>query len=82
MEAVLAQREWLAAGQFSVADILMTDVLRVPKVMAAGSFPAIRSYVDRAALPAFKRAYDGRWHILQRAVSQRQSVAERNAKLG
>jgi glutathione S-transferase len=60
LEAVLAQREWLAAGQFTVADILMTDALRVPKVRAAGDFPAIRSYVDRAcARPAFKRAYDG-----------------------
>jgi glutathione S-transferase len=60
LEAVLGQREWLAAGQFTVADILMADVLRVPKVMAAGDFPAIRSYVDRAcARPAFKRAYDG-----------------------
>jgi glutathione S-transferase len=29
-------------------------------VLAAGDFPAIRSYVDRAcARPAFKRAYDG-----------------------
>ena len=32
LEAVLAQREWLAAGQFTVADILMSDALRVPKV--------------------------------------------------
>ena len=61
LEAVLVQREWLAAGQFTVADILMADALRVPKVLAAaGDFPAIRSYVDRAyAGPAFKRAYDG-----------------------
>jgi len=60
LEAVLARREWLAAGRFTVADILMTDALRVPKVMAAGDFPAIRSYVDRAcARPAFKKAYDG-----------------------
>lgn len=60
LEAVLAHREWLAAGQFTVADILMADALRVPKVMAAGDFPAIRSYIDRAcARPAFKRAHDG-----------------------
>ena len=60
LEAVLAQREWLAAGQFTIADILMADALRVPKVKAAGDFPALRSYVDRAcARPAFKRAYDG-----------------------
>jgi glutathione S-transferase len=60
MDAVLAQREWLAAGRFTVADILMADVLRVPKVRAAGDFPAVRSYVDRVcARPAFKKAYDG-----------------------
>ncbi|WEA61087.1 glutathione S-transferase family protein [Rhizobium sp. BJ04] len=60
LDAVLAQREWLAAGQFTVADILMTDALRVPKVRAAGEFPALRSYIDRAcARPAFQRAYDG-----------------------
>jgi glutathione S-transferase len=60
LEAVLVQRAWLAAGQFTVADILMADALRVPKVRAAGDFPALRSYVDRAcARPAFKRAYDG-----------------------
>lgn len=59
LNAVLAQREWLAAGRFTVADILMADALRIPKVMAAGDFPAIRSYIDRAcARPAFKKAYD------------------------
>ena len=50
---------WLAAGRFTVADLLMADVLRVPKVREAGEFPALRSYVDRVcARPAFKRAYD------------------------
>jgi glutathione S-transferase len=59
LDGVLAQREWLAAGQFTVADILMSDALRVPTVLAAGDFPAIRAYVDRAcARPAFKKAYD------------------------
>ncbi|VEG92117.1 glutathione S-transferase family protein [Legionella spiritensis] len=59
LEVVLIKCEWLAAGQFTVADILMADVLRVPKVMAAGDFPAIRSYVHRAcARPSFKRAYN------------------------
>jgi len=60
LDGVLAQREWLAAGRFTVADLLMADVLRVPKVRtAAGDFPALRSYVDRVcARPAFKRAYD------------------------
>jgi len=60
LDAVLAERQWLVDGQFTVADILMADVLRLPKVLAAGDFPSIRSYVERAcARPAFKRAYDG-----------------------
>lgn len=61
LEGVLVQREWLAAGQFTVADIMMSDALRIPKVLAAaGDYPAIQSYVMRAcARPAFKRAYDG-----------------------
>lgn len=58
MESVLAGREWLAGG-FSVADILMSDVLRL-----AGRFdrlnghPACKAYVARAtARPAFAKAY-------------------------
>jgi len=59
LQAVLAQREWLAAGRFTVADLLMADVLRVPKVLAVGD-SAIQSYVERiCARPAFKRAHDG-----------------------
>lgn len=61
LDAVLAQREWLAAGRFTVADILMADVLRVPKLRTvADGFPALKAYVARAcARPAFERAYDG-----------------------
>jgi glutathione S-transferase len=60
LNAVLSQREWLAAGRFTVADLLMADILRVPKVRAAGDFPALRAYVDRlCARPAFLRAYEG-----------------------
>ncbi|MDN4988802.1 glutathione S-transferase family protein [Bradyrhizobium sp. WYCCWR 13022] len=59
MEAVLADREWLA-GSFSVADILMADVLRIVERFdgLAGS-PACRAYVARAtARPAFAKARD------------------------
>ena len=60
LSAVLAEREWLVAGRFTVADLLMADVLRVPKVLTAGEFPAIPLYVERVtSRPAFKRAYDG-----------------------
>jgi glutathione S-transferase len=59
METVLAQREWLA-GTFSVADILMADVLRlVDRFGGLTEFPACRAYVARAtARPAFIKAYD------------------------
>jgi glutathione S-transferase len=59
MEPVLAGREWLA-GTFSVADILMADVLRlVDRFDGLANSPACRGYVARAtARPAFVKAYD------------------------
>jgi len=57
IEAVLGEREWLAAGRFTVADLLMADVLRVPKVRAFGDRPATEAYVTRLLdRPAFKKA--------------------------
>lgn len=58
MERVLSDREWLAAGRFTVADLLMADVLRIPKVRAFGDRPATEAYVTRVTdRPAFKKAY-------------------------
>ncbi len=59
LEPVLAGREWLA-GPFSVADILMADVLRlVDRFDGLAKFPAYRAYVARATgRPAFVKAYD------------------------
>jgi glutathione S-transferase len=58
METVLARREWLA-GSFSVADILMADVLRlVDRFDGLAEFPACWAYVTRAtARPAFVKAH-------------------------
>lgn len=57
MESVLKEREWLAAGRFTAADLLMADVLRIPKVRAFGERPATEAYVKRATdRPAFKKA--------------------------
>jgi glutathione S-transferase len=58
MEAVLAGREWLA-GSFSVADILMADVLRlVTRLDGLAAYPACRSYVEHAtARPSFVKAH-------------------------
>lgn len=58
LEKVLAGREWLA-GSFSIADILMADVLRlVNRFEGLAEHPACRAYVKRAeARPAFVKAY-------------------------
>jgi glutathione S-transferase len=58
VERVLAEREWLAAGRFTVADLLMADVLRVTKVREFGDRPASEAYVARiTARPAFRKAH-------------------------
>jgi glutathione S-transferase len=58
LEAVLGEREWLAANRFTVAELLMADVLRVPAVRAFGNRPATEAYVTRVtARPAFQKAY-------------------------
>ena len=58
MEPVLSDREWLAGG-FSVADILMADVLRViDRFDGLKAHPAGKAYVARAtARPAFAKAH-------------------------
>ena len=58
VERVLGEREWLAAGRFTVADLLMADVLRVEKLRAFGDRPATEAYVTRVTdRPAFRRAH-------------------------
>lgn len=58
LEPVLAKREWLA-GTFSIADILMSDALRlVNRFDRLSKHPACRDYVARAtARPAFLKAH-------------------------
>ena len=58
MESILEGREWLA-GTFSVADILMADVLRlVDRFDGLANYPACGEYVARAtARPAFVKAH-------------------------
>jgi glutathione S-transferase len=59
MEAVLSTREWLASGRFTIADLLMADVLRpVDKLEGLARYPACRAFVERAtARPAFLKAH-------------------------
>lgn len=59
METVLAGCEWLA-GSFSIADILMADVLRlVDRFNGLAEYSACCAFVTRAtSRPAFVKAYD------------------------
>jgi glutathione S-transferase len=58
MEAVLARRDWLA-GSFSIADIVMADVLRlVDRFDGLANYPVCAAYLARAtARPAFVKAH-------------------------
>lgn len=58
LETVLAGREWLA-GPFSIADIMMADVLRlVDRFDGLAAYPACGAYVARAtARPSFVKAH-------------------------
>ena len=58
LEPVIARREWLAQT-FSVADLLMADVLRVvDRFDGLAPYPACREYVARAtARPCFVKAH-------------------------
>ena len=57
LEPVLAGREWLACT-FSIADIVMADVLRlVDRFGGLAQYPACRDYLTRAtARPSFMKA--------------------------
>ncbi len=57
IEDVLSRRDWLAADRFTVADLLMADVLRVGRLRAFNTRAATEAYVARiTARPAFRKA--------------------------
>jgi glutathione S-transferase len=59
LETALGEDEWLA-GDFSIADIAMTTILRaLPDPAVLADRPALATYVERAtARPAFARALE------------------------
>src|SRR5687767_1749523 len=58
LEDVLRDRDWLAASRFTVADLLMADVLRVPALREFAASPVIDAYIDRACdRDSFKKAF-------------------------
>ena len=77
LEAVLARRDWLAADRFTVADLIMTDVLRVSKVRAYGDRPATEAYVERVTTrPAFQKAHSDQ--IAHFAAADRERSKQRH----
>jgi glutathione S-transferase len=73
LNAVLANRDWLAADRFTVADLLMADILRVPKLRAMlGPFPALETYTARLLdRPAFLKARQDQLDLFAKADSAR-----------
>ncbi len=58
LEDVLRTREWLAASRFTVADLLMADILRVPTLRDFAASAIIDSYIDRACdRDSFRKAF-------------------------
>ena len=75
LEQVLSEREWLAAGRFTVADLLMADVLRVEKVRAFGDRPASEAYVARiTGHPAFRKAQADQIALFEAADAKRRAA--------
>ncbi|KAG9601288.1 hypothetical protein KCV01_g7635, partial [Aureobasidium melanogenum] len=72
MERVLGERTWLVGERFTVADLLMADVLRVEKVRAFGDRPATEAYVARVTdRPAFRKAYADQVRFFEMADANR-----------
>lgn len=70
LEEVLRAREWLAASRFTVADLLMADVLRVPTLREFAASPVIEAYIERACdREAFRKAFADQ-HAHFRAADQ------------
>jgi len=80
LERVLSEREWLAADRFTAADLLMADVLRIPKVRAFGDRPVTEAYVTRVTdRPAFKKAYADQLAHFAAADAKRSPPARKNS---
>jgi glutathione S-transferase len=72
IERILGQRPWLAAGRFTVADLLMADVLRVREVRAFGNRPATEAYVARVTdRPSFRKAQSDQIALFEAADEKR-----------
>lgn len=75
IEQILGEREWLAADRFTVADLLMADVLRVPDLRAHGNRPHSEAYIVRATdRPAFRKARADQLALFAKGDEKRSAV--------
>ncbi len=67
---LLKARDFIAAGRFTIADIMLADVLRIVDRMGElASYPALADYMNRmTARPAFRRAHTAQVHHFAQAV--------------
>lgn len=75
MEAVLADREWLVGDRFTLADLVIADVLRVDLIRKHGDRPASEAYVARITdRPAFRKAYADQMTHFEKADETRKET--------
>ncbi|BBU53907.1 glutathione S-transferase [Mameliella alba] len=74
LEDVLTARDWLVDGRFTVADLIMADVLRPPWIREVGDCPATETYIERiCARPAFAKAHADQIAHFSRADETREA---------
>jgi glutathione S-transferase len=75
LEPVLKERQWLAASRFTVADIMMSDALRIlNRLDELENYPALKDYVERAcSRPAFQKAHQDQLAHFEAADANRQA---------
>ncbi|MBO9670255.1 MAG: glutathione S-transferase family protein [Sphingobium sp.] len=72
LERIFGERQWLVADRFTLADLIMADVLRIPAIRSFGDRPATEAYVARVtARPAFKKAHADQMALFEAADAKR-----------
>ncbi|MDR6819828.1 glutathione S-transferase [Neorhizobium sp. 2083] len=57
LEQILDTREWLTSSRFTVADLLMADILRTPDLREFAASTTLEAYIQRVcSRPAFRKA--------------------------
>lgn len=79
LQDALAERQWFAGGNFTIADLMMADVLRAPANNGMlDDLPGLASYLERAtSRPAYVKAmadHMAHWHAADER--ERQAATE------